>query len=343
MRRLRFLRAPFSYFGGKSTILREIFRWLPSPAARGTFVDAFTGGGSVALFAKAKGYRVLTNDLATRSYLVGQAFIVNDGVRLAPADIARLHVDRENDGRIERSFAPTWFLPEHARWLDNAFAAVAGVEHPVKQALLTVILVHAIFRLRPYDTFSRPAMPDRLETVREHGSKLHPEKVRWLLTRSPRRLTDGLLERVNAGVFSNGHQNEAHHKDVLAFLPAVRGDIAYFDPPYWGSNSYERLYSVLDEILEGAPRQVSRFNQSGAEQLLHDMLEASTHIPFWAISFGGGKLTPEAFLDLVQKHRPAARLVPIRHRYRFGSAHRRERQDEILVLAAAAGHEALLP
>jgi len=100
---------------------------------------------------------------------------------------------------------------------------------------------------------------------------------------------------------------------------------------------------VLDDIIEGAPRPVSRFNQSGAERILHEMLEAAAHIPFWAISFGGGKLTPEAFLDLVRAHRPSARLVPIRHRYRFGSAHRRERQDEILVLAAAPGEEGLLP
>jgi len=343
MRRLRFLRACPSYFGGKSTMLREIFRCLPPPTSATVLVLPFSGGGSDSLFGKARGYQVIANDLARRAFVVLKAFIANGDVRLTAEDVLRLHVPHENDGRIERSFSPTWFLPEHARWLDNAFAAVRGVESTTKRALLTALLIHVIFRLRPYDTFSRPAMPDRLETVREQGSKLHPEKVRWLLTRSPKRLTDGLLDRVNAGIFSNGHQNEAHQRDVLEFLPAVQGDIAYFDPPYWGSNSYERLYSVLDEILEGAPRPVSRFNQTGAEQLLHKMLEAAGHIPFWAISFGGGKLSPEAFLELVQKHRPSARLVPIRHRYRFGSAHRRERQDEILVLAAAPGHEALLP
>ena len=48
MKRLRFLQAPFSFFGGKASMLGEIFRLLPSGVACGTFVDAFTCGGSVA-------------------------------------------------------------------------------------------------------------------------------------------------------------------------------------------------------------------------------------------------------------------------------------------------------
>ena len=344
MRRLAFLRACPAYFGGKPGMLAGIFRHLPEPQHCLTLVDAFTGGGSIALFAKARGYRVLTNDLATRAHLIGCAFIENTSLRLTSADTTRLHVSHESDGPIERLFAPEWFLPKHARWLDNALAAARAVACETRRALLLVLLIHVIFRLRPYDTFSRPAMPERMQQVLEQGSHIAPRKIEWWASRSPKRLTDGLLGRVNAGVFSNGEQNEAHRKDVLDFLAAVHGDIAYFDPPYWGSNSYERLYGVLDQILEGRdePLPVSKFNQAGAEQLLHQMLEAADHIPVWALSFGGGKLSADDVLALVQKHRPA-RLVPVTHRYRFGTAHRKARKDEILVIAAQQGEEGLLP
>jgi len=51
MKRLRFLHAPFSYFGEKTSMLAGIFRHLPAPTLCRTFVDAFTGGGSVVVYA----------------------------------------------------------------------------------------------------------------------------------------------------------------------------------------------------------------------------------------------------------------------------------------------------
>ena len=53
-------------------------------------VDAFLGGGSVSLTAKARGFRVICNDGALRSALVGRALIENDRVTLAREDITRL-------------------------------------------------------------------------------------------------------------------------------------------------------------------------------------------------------------------------------------------------------------
>ena len=59
------------YLGGKRRLLGRIFKRIPIPRDAPILVDVFKGGGSVALFGKARGYRVIANDIALRSHLVG--------------------------------------------------------------------------------------------------------------------------------------------------------------------------------------------------------------------------------------------------------------------------------
>ncbi|MCP4573812.1 MAG: DNA adenine methylase, partial [bacterium] len=70
-----------SYPGGKRRLVGPIFKDLPSPDQAPTFIDGFLGGGAASLYAKARGYRVLCNDVALRSYVVGKALIENHQCR----------------------------------------------------------------------------------------------------------------------------------------------------------------------------------------------------------------------------------------------------------------------
>ena len=47
------------YLGGKRKLMGRIFKHLPGPTEAPVFIDAFLGGGSVSLMAKARGYRVI--------------------------------------------------------------------------------------------------------------------------------------------------------------------------------------------------------------------------------------------------------------------------------------------
>ncbi|MFH1680729.1 MAG: DNA adenine methylase, partial [Candidatus Eisenbacteria bacterium] len=76
-----------SYHGGKRRLLGAIFRDVPPPDEAPVFVDAFLGGGSVSLCAKARGYEVLCNDVADRSVIVGRALVENDRVLLGYDDV----------------------------------------------------------------------------------------------------------------------------------------------------------------------------------------------------------------------------------------------------------------
>ena len=84
-----------AYFGGKRKLLGAIFKDLPLPDDAPVFVDPFLGGGSVSLYAKAGGYRILCNDVAERSFIVGKALIENHQARLTHDDLVKLSMPME--------------------------------------------------------------------------------------------------------------------------------------------------------------------------------------------------------------------------------------------------------
>src|SRR5437867_13416924 len=126
-RRMKMWSALYPYLGGKRRlcplIFREIDRVVPRRFWSGlTFLDAFLGGGSVSLGAKAQGFKVVATDIAERSIVVGQALIENTRVRLTKEDVLRLLAPRMgNPGRVERVLTPSVFTANVGRFLDAAF------------------------------------------------------------------------------------------------------------------------------------------------------------------------------------------------------------------------------
>ncbi len=141
------------YFGGKRKLLGQIVKRLPGPDEAPVFVDAFLGGGSVSLFAKARGYRVLCNDIALRSHIVGRALIENGRVTLDKEDMTRLFKPvAKAPHYIEGNFAPDVVTTKHAQFLDKAFVN-AKAAPGVKRWLLLLLLVKYVLRMRPMGNF----------------------------------------------------------------------------------------------------------------------------------------------------------------------------------------------
>lgn len=94
--RTSFFQALPPYRGGKRrarpAILGLVENVYPQSSwLRLVFCDAFVGGGSVALAAKAFGCgQILANDLATRSVIVGRALLENTRARLSRNDVVHL-------------------------------------------------------------------------------------------------------------------------------------------------------------------------------------------------------------------------------------------------------------
>jgi 16S rRNA G966 N2-methylase RsmD len=287
------------YFGGKRKLVKPIFHRLAQhiPQAdwyKACFVDAFAGGGSVSLSAKAYGFgQVLSNDLSDRSRLVIRAFLENDRVRLQPEDILALATfENTSYRRIEATFAGHTFSVRHARALDQALAYIDTVQDTVKQALLRVLLWHHVVEFVAFGTSVGTSNRPFAEVLdgKRPWYELNPKRLRdnsfEKLLKPAWHALDKKRRAVNQSVFAAQGIVTGFQQDAFAFVSDVQGDILYLDPPYPGTLSYEKANAVLDRVLFGeaipAEPSVSPFTKD-LEALL-ELLSKAGHFPLWVIS-----------------------------------------------------------
>jgi hypothetical protein len=188
------LKALPPYFGGKRRLLGRIFKHVPKPDEAPVFVDAFLGGGSVSLFAKGRGHRVICNDIALRSYIVGKALIENNHVRLAPDDVTRLFVPGDAESHfIEENFARSVVTTKHARFLDNALPVAREAKEP-KKWLLLLLLIKYVLPMRPMGNFGAKTIVRQAEDGK--WEEMNPNYLRDIISRNlhghPRTVAEGL-------------------------------------------------------------------------------------------------------------------------------------------------------
>jgi len=307
MKRWRALQALPPYLGGKRKLLGQIFKLLPGPAQAPVFVDAFLGGASVSLMAKARGYQVTCNDIALRSRIVGEALIANDRVTLDEADVLRLFAPSESGDFIAGHYAPDVVPTKHARFLDGAFSIARSIEGP-KHWLLMLLLVKYILRLRPMGNFGAKTIINQIE--HENWEAIKPAYLREIFHRGidghPKRICETLRKQINGGVFGNGQVNQVSCLDVFDFLAQIDGgDILYLDPPYASTSSYETALNPLDSMLAGhmIKPEPSVFSRRNAVAALEKLFEASQQFPIWAISYGNAELSLDDLIAIVRKFR----------------------------------------
>jgi adenine-specific DNA-methyltransferase len=339
MSHLRFFDALPAYYGGKRKLVKAIFKVAPPASQAPTFADAFLGGGAVSVMAKALGYRVLCNDIAQRSYIVGKALVENNRVKLTNEDINRLFLETENDGFIRANFSPTVILSKHAEFLDNAFALVRTMEEGHKKYLLLLLLVKYIFSMREYGKFSTPNafnIPMEERRIEWIKNRTYHASIKAALKPIPDALRE-LAGVVNCGAVDNAQDNKAYKLDAREFLSAIQADIVYFDPPYAGTMNYEDSYHALDQILEGRmfPAQKSEFSRKDGMKFLDEVFQAAQHIPTWIVSMGnaGGANDMDELQEMVARYR---KVQTYRIKYRHipavaGEEHQAKNEECLIV------------
>ncbi|MFN8179285.1 MAG: DNA adenine methylase [bacterium] len=335
-----FLDALPTYFGGKRRLLGHIAKALPAPADAPVLLDPFMGGGSVVLWAKRRGYRVIGNDVADRAVIVGRALVANDRERISRDDLARLFAlpaDRAA-GFVERVHGGEVVPVRHARFLDGALE-VARSTPGSKGWLLRLLCLRYVVALRPMGNFGARTIVKQVDDG--EWETINPTFLRDHLARRleahPLALCEELRRKINRGVFGNGHANEVHQGDAVAFLRENEGDVVYFDPPYGGTSSYEAALKPLDsiiagEVIEAAP---SRFSGRRAVDALEELFAAAQHIPTWVISYGNAVLSAGELAALVSRFRQHVTVEEIRHAHLAGLASEdsKARNREILIRA----------
>lgn len=327
------------FFGGK----RKLAPFILSKAHGDTFIDAFFGGGSVSLFAKAQNYKVYACDRSEHSAMIARAYLTNDRMRLDNYDVTRLFVKSENNKNYcYDRFCGTIFTERHARFIDNAATIINTkkyIKNHVRRDLLNALLIKIIFELRPYGNFTTNYMIEFFDKPYEIPESELPDKIASAVTKSVftpiYNLAMRMKDKVNNSVFTNGKNNEFVQSDVIDFLCHVDAENVYLDPPYYGAQSYEKYYNVLDSILlqKDVVDEPSVYNGPDWKKHFHKLLSVCNKIPNWIISFGCEKITPQEFLSLVQLHRRNVELFEIPYTYSVGAGHSTGKVIEILVTA----------
>ena len=312
------------YLGGKRRLCGVIFRELDKVLPRRfwpglTLLDGFLGGGSVSLYAKAQGFKVVACDIAERAIVVGQALIANSRVRLTREDVLRLASTRtqgasgREPGRIEARYAPSVFTPVQARFLDHALEVAASTPDRTKAALFRLLAIRVALLAHPMSQV-RAGTIHRLETGEYESiteSCLYHYVDGLRLTR-PAKLWE-LAQAINAGVFQG--EGTVLKRSVLDVLPEVQADVLYADPPYEQVMSYEREYKVLDEILEGMSRPTSSFTVGGGASMLDTLFERAVHIPLWVLSYGNAASSLEDLEARMTRLGRTTRATEIRYQH----------------------------
>lgn len=84
-----------AYFGSKRKLCRHIFKHLDRPSMKEiVFIDAFMGGGSVSLYAKQIGYKVVSGDISLRGNIE-----INNPYPLVNRIIKQINETIFNNGR----------------------------------------------------------------------------------------------------------------------------------------------------------------------------------------------------------------------------------------------------
>lgn len=337
-KRLSFWNALPPYLGGKrrlcGIIFREVDRLIPRRLWPGlTFIDAFLGGGSVSLYAKAQGFRVIANDIARRSVVVGEALIANRRVRLTQADILRVLTPRDGEpGPVERKCAPSVFPAAVARAMDACLDQAERFPVKSKAALLRLLALRMAMKCHPMSqvragTIQR-ATSGEWESITPSCRYHYVEALRLA---TPKRLWR-LAQEINAGVFE-GH-GEVHQGNALDLLPDVAADIVYFDPPYPKTASFEREYRVLDEIFEGRSLPPSPFTAKDGTRQIDLLLDRAAHIPLWVLSFGNAVCALDDLKEKMIERGRRVRTLEIKyvHKVNLAREDARVANREFLVL-----------
>jgi len=348
-RRLSLWSALPPYLGGKRRlcplIFREVDRLLPRrhwPEC--TFLDGFLGGGSVSLYAKAQGFRVVSTDVALRSIAVGDALIGNSRVRLTREETLKLAADPGGPaGAVEARFAPGTFTREQARFFDRTLAAANETADRTKAALLRMLVIRVALLAHPMSQV-RAGTIHRLttgeyESITESCLNHYVDGMR--LTR-PDKLWE-MAQHLNAGVFAG--EGTVLRQSVIEALPTLEADVAYFDPPYPGVMSYERQYKVLDEILEGSVRATSPFTARDGASVIDRLFERAVHVPIWLLSLGNAVVSIDELESKMTRlgRRTKAIEIDYQHLPAVATADKKATNKEFLVVGwDAAAVERLL-
>jgi adenine-specific DNA-methyltransferase len=318
-------RFPMTQYHGSK---RRLVDWILAHTPECTSVlDAFSGSGVVAYAYKQKGKRVIANDLLTSSYYFVKATVENSHTKLSDGEIERLFTpNAHRQPYVEAYYAGVLYPADECRFLDNLYANIAELEDPFKRSIALAAAVRTCVYKMPGGKFRPNLLPYRSPDHRYYKPKFQ-QPIEDVYR--------SFLLAYNAAVFDNGRANLALNADILDMVSAIEVDVAYFDPPYGGSNydylrdyffvelytrHYGQIHEFSGEVKRHRDSRLSKFRLiDGCFSSLRTLFERAAHIPCWVVSYNNRSHPPkEELVELVRRFKPKTTIVEKGYTYKSG-------------------------
>ncbi|MDP2361951.1 MAG: DNA adenine methylase [bacterium] len=284
------------YIGNKRKLLGWIREQIPEGVK--TVVDAFAGGGSVSYMLKREGFSVHSNDSLHWPHHIARAILVNQTEQVTDEEIEALCLPNPKAGTFVRDhYKDKFWKPEIHGVIDEVrenIDALKGFKKDLALAALGATMLSARGWFPQFTT----------SKVSEDGYS--PEQFHKRLGEVIRRLNSMVLD---------GPACTAQRLDVREFLPKVKADLAYFDPPYvteFSAANYSANYHAVDAVMvKGEGRTPNADSVTRMEKTQGDLTKANIaaffgevfaaaeHIPDWILSYRDHSYPSEAELQEV--------------------------------------------
>lgn len=239
------------YIGNKLNLLEFIYSVVTeNKLPKGTFCDIFSGTTNVAKFFKKKGFRTISNDFMTYSYVFERAYICNNKMpsfeglseEIRNPDIFKVisflnELSRKKgfiyenyckEGSKDKKFVRNYFSEENARKIDAIRDKIQEWKdnNKINEDEFYILLCSLL-----------EVVPSVSNVAGTYGAFMKiddPRKFKPLLLEVPTLIESEL-------------NHECYNKDSNELIKQISCDILYIDPPY-NNRQYATNYHLLETI-----------------------------------------------------------------------------------------------
>ncbi len=324
-----------NYIGNKDKLVNWIIDNLP--LKKGTVLDLFSGGNSVAYALKENNYTVYSNDALYSNYVISKAIIENKNIKLNEKILDTRVTEAETNKKYkEISFLSNrLYYNDEVRELAKLFVISEKIEDEYEKYMFLALIRRAMIRKLPYSRMNVPW--NQIQKLRDEDYSYEKYKRRRAYHNFTfeKHIRDN-LENYNNAVFDNKKDNKSFNYDSFDMIDNLKEkvDIIYMDPPYPATmNKYGDFYGLYDKAVKHEISYVN-FSEnnmflSNLEKLIEKCIEKTKYI---VISESNKtKPTVKELSDMLSKY-GTVKVYSKEHQYKVTGSINKNQTVEMLII-----------
>jgi len=232
------------YIGNKTRLLDFIYESITKEnlPLTGTFIDLFGGTGSVGRYFKDKGYKVISNDLMTYSYVTQYVSIALNEMptfsKLTPKGIFGV-LDVLNKLQPKKGYVFDNFCPggkdNRMYFSDSNGMKIDSIRDQIESWKINNFISNDEYLV----------LVNSLVDAADFVANISGTYGAYLKIWRSMALKNICLEEPL--ISNNGHENKVYQMDANELVKKIYGDIVYLDPPY-NQRQYAPNFHVLETL-----------------------------------------------------------------------------------------------